>query len=361
MRGGIAVISKRHAQTNNTYVEGYDESQPTSYITYLDANNLYGYTQSEPLPVGDFRFLSEEEIDRFDTKFLNSVPSDSSTGYILECDLSYPPELHDLHADYPMAPEHLEITEDMLSPYSKSLIDILHPWQPSEKLVPNLMNKHKYVCHYRNLQFYLDHGLKLGKIQRIISFTQSLWLKPWIDLCTEQRKTVRSDFESDLAKLQANATFGKTMENVRQRVNLRLIADSDKLLKATRKVSFRHSQIINSDLVLVCAARQKFTLNKPIAVEFSILELSKLLMYTFYYDHLKAKYGIVVLYSLPTPTHSVAKFRLQICTRTWRWSRTNTIPAISKKTILSILWQTTGSWRSSSRKRVLSHPESLSG
>ena len=260
-----------------------------------------------------------------------------------------------------MAPEHLEITEDMLSPYSKSLIDILHPWQPSEKLVPNLMNKHKYVCHYRNLQFYLDHGLKLGKIQRIISFTQSLWLKPWIDLCTEQRKTVRSDFESDLAKLQANATFGKTMENVRQRVNLRLIADSDKLLKATRKVSFRHSQIINSDLVLVCAARQKFTLNKPIAVEFSILELSKLLMYTFYYDHLKAKYGIVVLYSLPTPTHSVAKFRLQICTRTWRWSRTNTIPAISKKTILSILWQTTGSWRSSSRKRVLSHPESLSG
>ena len=138
-----------------------------------------------------------------------------------------------------MAPEHLEITENMLSPYSKSLIDPLHPWQSSKKLVPNLMNKQKYVCHYRNLQFYLDHGLKLDKIHRIISFTQSPWLKPWIDLCTEQRKTARSDFESDLAKLQANATFGKTMENVRQRVNLRLIADSDKLLKATGKVSFR--------------------------------------------------------------------------------------------------------------------------
>jgi len=100
------------------------------------------------------------------------------------------------------------------------------------------MNKQKYVCHYRNLQFYLDHGLKLDKIHRIISFTQSQWLKPWIDLCTEQRKTARSNFESDLAKLQANATFGKTMENVRQRVNLRLIADSDELLKATAKVSF---------------------------------------------------------------------------------------------------------------------------
>ena len=136
MRGGIAVISKRHALANNPYVEGYDESQPTSYITYLDANNLYGYSQSESLPVGDFRFLSEEEISKFDTKFLNSIPSDSSTGYILECDLSYPPDLHDLHADYPMAPEHLEITEDMLSPYSKSLIDPLHPWQSSKKTRP---------------------------------------------------------------------------------------------------------------------------------------------------------------------------------------------------------------------------------
>ena len=144
-----------------------------------------------------------------------------------------------------MAPEHLEITEDMLSPYSKSLTDPLHPWQPSKKLVPSLINKPKYVCHYRNLQFYLNHGLKFDKIHRIISFSQSPWLKPWIDLCTEQRKTARSDFESDLAKLQANATFGKTMENVRQRVNLRLIADSNKLLKATAKVSFRHSQIIN--------------------------------------------------------------------------------------------------------------------
>jgi len=171
--------------------------------------------------------------------------------------LSYPPELHDLHADYPMAPEHLEITEDMLSAYSKPLVDPLHPWQPSKKLVPNLMNKQKYVCHYRNLQFYLNHAFKLDKIHRIILFTQSPWLKPWIDLCTEQRKTARSDFESDLAKLQANTTFDKTMENVRQRVNLRLIADSDKLLKATGKVSLRHSQIINSDFVLVHAARQK--------------------------------------------------------------------------------------------------------
>ena len=188
MRGGIAVISKRHAQANNPYVEeGYDESQPTSYLTYLDSNNLYGYAQSQPLPLGDFRFLTQQEMEKFDTEFLKSIPPDSSSGYILECDLLYPSELHDLHADYPLAPEHLTITEDMLSPYAKSLIDPLHSWQPSKKLVPNVMKKEKYVCHYRNLQFYINHGLKLEKIHRIISFTQSPWLKPWID-CVQSKE-----------------------------------------------------------------------------------------------------------------------------------------------------------------------------
>ena len=117
--------------------------------------------------------------------------------------------------------------------------------------MPNLLNKKKYVAHYRNLQLYTKHGLIITKIHRILSFTQRPWLKPWIDLCNEQRKAARSEFESDLAKLQANATFGKTMEQVRNRVNDRLIADPNKLLKAVAKVSFRESEIINQDLVMV--------------------------------------------------------------------------------------------------------------
>jgi len=100
-----------------------------------------------------------------------------------------------------------------------------------------------------------------------------------------------SDFESDLAKLQANATFGKTMEQVRNRVNVRLSADPDKILKATSKVNFRQAEIINEDLVMVKAARKTVTLNKPISVGFAILELSKLVMYEFYYDYLKVRYG----------------------------------------------------------------------
>jgi len=140
------------------------------------------------------------------------------------------------------------------------------------------------------LQFYIKHGLILTKIYRVLSFTQSRWLKSWIDLCTAQRQNAKSDFEADLAKLLANATYGKTVENVRNRVNIRLIADPAKLRKAVSKPSYRQAQIINPDLVMVRAARQKVFLNKPIAVGFSILELSKLSMYRFYYEYLKPKY-----------------------------------------------------------------------
>ena len=134
-------------------------------------------------------------------------------------------------------------------------------------------------------------GFRIEKNHKVLSFTQRRWLKPWINLCTTQRQNTTSEFQSDLAKLQANSTFGKTVENVRNRVNIRLIADSVKLRKAVSKPSYRHAQIINPDLVMDRAAPAKVFLNKPIAVGICILELSKLVMYRFDYEYLKPKYN----------------------------------------------------------------------
>jgi len=120
-----------------------------------------------------------------------------------------------------------------------------------QKLVPNLFDKINYVCHYRNLQFYIKRGLVLSKSHRIISFDQNPWLEPWIAYCTKRRKMARVEFESDLAKLQANASFGKTMEQVRHRFNVRLICDPNKLTKAVSRTTFRRAEIINDDLTLV--------------------------------------------------------------------------------------------------------------
>jgi len=127
----------------------------------------------------------------------------------------------------------------MLSSFSLSFID--SRWQALKKLVPNLYNKSKYVTHYRNLQFYVEQGLRVTRIHRILAFDQSAWRKPWIDHCTTMRMQSKSEFQSDLAKVMANATFGKTMKQVRNRQNIRLIADTNKLTKAVSKVSFRQS------------------------------------------------------------------------------------------------------------------------
>ena len=136
MRGGIATISQRYARANNPLVEGYDPSKLNSWITYLDANNLYGTAMSEPLPKGNFRFLSQDEISDFD---IMKIPTHGDTGYIVECDLQYPSELHELHSDYPMAPEHLTVSPDMLSNFCHEIK--AENWKPMQKLVPTFWTK----------------------------------------------------------------------------------------------------------------------------------------------------------------------------------------------------------------------------
>jgi len=242
-----------------------------------------------PLPVGNFRFLTPEEIESFD---LFSVGAEDDIGFILDVDLRYTERLHDAHNEYPLAPEHLKITEEMLSQAVRNMLQQTNStWRPSVKLCSNLYDKTHYVVHYRCLQFYVNHGLEITKIHSIISFNQQPFMRPFIEYCNERRKTSSGDFEVGLYKLFANAFFGKTCENVRNRVNLRLIADPCKLVKAVSKATFSRSDTINEDLVLVRAARSKVTLNKPVAVGFTILEISKLIMYQFFYDCLKPKYG----------------------------------------------------------------------
>ena len=111
-RGRVSYISKRYAKANNKYMSDCDPEKPSTFITYLDKNNLYGWSMSEYLPYGEFNWL--KNVDKFD---VNSINEKSDTGYFLEVDLEYPVELHELHNDYPLAPEKRVVTNDMLSKY----------------------------------------------------------------------------------------------------------------------------------------------------------------------------------------------------------------------------------------------------
>jgi len=287
IRGGISVVSHRYAKANNPYTEDeYDETQPTSYITYVDSNNLYGCAMREPLPTGNFNFLQSDEIASLD---IMSIASDSTIGYILDVDLDYPDHLHDSHNDYPLAPERLTVTRDMLSDYSRELSEG-HP-PVSEKLTPNLRNKRNYVLHYRNLQLYMRLGLKLVHIHRVLAFEQRPWMRDYIDFNTKKRQAACNEFEKDFFKLMNNAVFGKTMECLRNRVNVHLVLDPVRCKKLAARPTCQRFEIINPDLVMMKLSRAHITQNKPIYIGFTVLELSKITMYEFHYDRIVSKYG----------------------------------------------------------------------
>jgi hypothetical protein len=212
IRGGISQISNRYAKANNPYLNDYDSSKPTSYLAYYDVNNLYGKALCEKLPTGFFRFLTEEEIEKFD---INSIALNSSTGYIIECDLHYPKHLHDLHNDYPLAPESKVITNDMLSPYAQRVLKELNNTEvlPSRakisKLLTDLNDKHHYVLHYRNLQLYLQLGLRLKKVHKVLEFHQDEFMRPYVEFNQMMRQRAISTFEKDFFKLMNNSVFGE--------------------------------------------------------------------------------------------------------------------------------------------------------
>ena len=132
MRGGISNITHRHAKANNKYMKNYDPDKPSSYIMYLDANNLYGWAMSQPLPYGNFRLVYPDTI----------IAKKKGIGHIYEVDLEYPEELHDLHNDYPCAPEKIKVTDDMLSDYCREIKDKFNLSSGNvSKLIPNLMDK----------------------------------------------------------------------------------------------------------------------------------------------------------------------------------------------------------------------------
>ena len=195
LRGGISMITQRYAKANNTYIPEYDSSQPNNHVTYLDANNLYEWAMSHALPVAELRRLEKEECKHLNT---NYVSDDSEGGFILEMDLDYPPELPDLHNEYPLAPEKMKVTENMLSPYAKKFLeDIDLKGASTEKLIPNIHSKEIYVVHYINLKLYLSLRMRLTRIHGVMTCKQQPWLKTYTDFNTQQRKMERTDFEKD--------------------------------------------------------------------------------------------------------------------------------------------------------------------
>ena len=268
IRCGITQAVRKYASANNEYMgDRFDPKFESSYLQYLDANNLYGWAMSQPLQAGGFKWVdvNHNEISELATR--------TDKGYVLEVDISYPKELHNSHNDLPFMCERMEINR-------------------VEKLVPNLRDKKNYVIHIQALNQVLKHGLRLDRIHRAMEFDQSPWLKTYIDFNTQLRTAATNYFEKDFFKLMNNSVFGKTMENIRKHRNIKLVMTQEKYLHTVMKPNFKSGVLFGENLMGCEMGEIKVVMNKPVYFGQAILDLSKIVMYEFHYDYMVPKYGL---------------------------------------------------------------------
>ena len=263
-RGGMCQATYRYAKTSNKHMKNYDRNK--------DANNLYGWAMLQKLPVGNFEWIEKDDISKFDETFIKKYDENSDKGYIFEVDVQYPKNLHMLQSDLPFLPERMKINK-------------------CTKLICSTQNKENYVVHVRALKQALNHGLKLTKVHRIIQFDQEAWLKPYIDMNTDLRKDAKNDFEKDFFKLMNNSVFGKTMENVRNHRDIKLVTSDKRRSILASEPNYHSSKCISKDLMIMEMKKVEVKMNKPIYLGQAILDISKTLMYEFWYDYIKPKYS----------------------------------------------------------------------
>ena len=179
--------------------------------------------------------------------------------------MEYPKTLHMLHSDLPFFPEKMKINK-------------------CPKLKCNLNDKENYSIHIVALKQALNHGLVLKKVHSVISFRQEPWLKPYIDLNTELRKNAKNEFEKDFYKLKINSVYGKTVQNDRKHRNIKLVTAEYKRNKLVSEPNYHSTKCTSKHLLVMEMKKTEVKMNKPIYLGQAILDISKTLMYEFWYD-----------------------------------------------------------------------------
>ena len=306
-RGGISYCAKKYAKANNPNIIDYDKTKPTTHILYIDANNLYGHSMSQPLPSGGFEWVEQSKYETIIHKLEMNEPCEQ-TGYFLEVDLKLPQNKHFEHSDFPLCPEHMKPPCEMHSKTgnSKNCTDCR---KKNIKLVNHCWNHLNYVIDSSYLKVALQHGIKITKVHKVLKYNQSRWMKPYIDFNTEKRNLAPNEFEKNFFKLMNNSVYGGTLLQAEKFVHFKIATSKKKYQNIHRfpsKIKNEHyyhrcvscnPSMFDEEGVEMCEclvgieqARQRCTITRPVFVGVKILELSKALMGGVWYQ-LKNHFG----------------------------------------------------------------------
>ena len=238
-------------------MKNYDKNIISSYLMYLDANNLQGQGISQKFLVNGFIWV--KNLSKFDGCFIKDYDGNSNKGYFLEVDVEHPKNLFNLHSDLPFLPERNKI----------------------DKLVCSIHDKQNYVVHIRALKQALNHGLILKKIYRVIQFNQEEWLNPYIEMNTKLTTKAKNEFEKDFSKLMNNAVFGKTMEIVRKHRDIKLVATDKRRNHLASESNCHSTKYFSENLMAIEMKKTRAKMNKPVYLGISTLDVSKTLMQNF--------------------------------------------------------------------------------
>ncbi len=299
LRGGLSFINKRRAEKrggDEVLTEGDERS-----LLYTDCTNLYGKAMCMPLPLDGFEWMTEEEIANFSPETM--ITDKNGTGYFLEVDLEYPEDLHERHNSFPLAPESVCLTEADLSPYAYSCLGEINNKKKykAQKLTSTFHPRTRYLCHGLNLQLYLRQGLRLVRIHRGIKFRQVDFIRPYIEMCSERRKTAKTEALRNMYKLLCNSLYGKLIEGFEKRMSCSFNRDRVTAMRHSSHPLFKGTVICDEDLSISFLKKPVVKMNQCWAVGFSVLELSKYWMQRMYYHDIlptfEEKGGCTVLMS----------------------------------------------------------------
>ena len=314
IKGGMSFISKRYAKSDyyDSNIENYKKR--VNHIRYIDANNLYGSQMLFDLPIGGYMFRNKKFVEKVEKNLKQmKISKYKNKGMFLEVNLIYPDELHAKHRDFPLAPERYNVMYNELSPLNKFLYEKMkssvgnHNFS-EQKLIPTFHERNNYILHIKCLIFYLNKGLILKRIHRIVTFNQSPFLKEYILTLTKLRSNYAKKnltFFVNIFKFLANSTYGKFAQTPLNYTFAELCLNKSNFKKCINSERFLRATVISKNVAIVEYKPTEILFDSPFSIAATILDLSKLHVYKYYYDILIPTFQPDKIQLLLTDTDSI--------------------------------------------------------